>query len=88
MSQVDQDIQGSLPGTAGRLEVTRIVIGVADVFERLRLAEPVSQLAMQIKSPAVAGDGLDSMPEVLVRVTQTVEGMRLTGPVIELSQQG
>lgn len=88
MVELGEDVEGLLPGPAGGGAVAHVVLGVADMVERLRFAERVAEFPVQVERLLVADNGVGLLAEVVVDVAEAVPGVCLTDPVVELLQQG
>jgi hypothetical protein len=87
MVEAGEQFEGLVPGPEGVDALAHVVLGVAEMLERLRLAELVAELPMHVERLLVADDGLGVLAEVVVDVAEAVQGQSLTGPVVELSQE-
>ena len=74
MADLLEDAQGTGPGPAGRLVVTRAALDVAQAVERVGLVETISQFPPQIDGPLVTRDGSLAVAEPVMDEAQAVPG--------------
>ncbi|MDX3101148.1 hypothetical protein PW035_09940 [Nonomuraea angiospora] len=69
-----EDAEGVLPHAVGGIEISGVMVGVAERVERPAFEGPGLELAEQLQRPLEARDRLDEVAEAAVDVAETVTG--------------
>src|ERR1017187_2468869 len=87
MTQPVEDDQRLPPGCLGRAGLTVGVAGIAQVQQRIALSQAIAKITIQVNGPGQAGNCLRALAEVVMSVTETVQGAGFSLPVADHAVQ-